>query len=277
VPELPEVETARVVLERSALDREIAAVDDSDSYVCRPHPPGQIAEALVGRRLTAVHRRGKQLWLETSEAGPTVGIHLGMSGRILVSGAGDEGLDAGGDYAGDRVRDKDRDHQSLWDRFTVTYADGGTLRLFDPRRLGRVRLDPDVDALGPDAAELSVGQLRGILAASRAPVKARLLDQHAVAGVGNLLADEALWQAAVDPARPADRLRDDEVARLSRALRSAVRRAIRNGGVHTGEVVAHRKAGAHCPRCGAPMRRSTVGGRTTWSCSREQTGDSTGD
>jgi formamidopyrimidine-DNA glycosylase len=268
VPELPEVETARVVLERSALGRRIAGVDDSDTYVCRPHAPGEIDAALKGLAFDAVHRRGKQLWLDT--AGPVVGIHLGMSGRILVSGAGDEGLDAGGDYAGSRLRSTDADHKALWDRVTVRFEDGGTLRLFDPRRLGRFVLDPDVEALGPDALGLGVAELRRVLAASGTAVKARLLDQHAVAGVGNLLADEALWQARVDPAKPADELTPDEVDALARSLRAAVRRAIAHGGVHTGEVIAYRTAGAHCPRCGAPMVRSTVGGRTTWRCSAEQ-------
>jgi formamidopyrimidine-DNA glycosylase len=102
------------------------------------------------------------------------------------------------------------------------------------------------------------------------PVKARLLDQHAIAGVGNLLADEALWQAAVDPRRPADELDRAEVAVLHRKLRAAIRHAIKRGGVHTGEIIEHRRRGDHCPRCGAPMQRDTVGGRTTWFCSREQ-------
>lgn len=103
-----------------------------------------------------------------------------------------------------------------------------------------------------------------------APVKARLLDQSTLAGVGNLLADEVLWQAAVDPRRPAGDLGRDELTLLHRELGKAVRAAIRKGGVHTGEVIEHRHAGGHCPRCGAVMSRGTVGGRTTWWCSEEQ-------
>ena len=157
-----------------------------------------------------------------------------------------------------------------WDRFTLFFDDGGAMRLFDKRRLGRVRLDPDIEVLGPDAGEVRLADFRALVGASRAPVKARLLDQHAIAGVGNLLADEALWQAAIAPERPADDLDRDEVARLHRELRKAIRHAIQRGGVHTGEVIAHRKPGDHCPRCGAPMRRTDVGGRTTWACSVEQ-------
>jgi formamidopyrimidine-DNA glycosylase len=269
VPELPEVESARAVIERSALHRRIEDVDDTDSWVCRPHPPGQLRDALVGRELAAVHRRGKSIWCEVSGDGPVLGVHLGMSGRIHVSRPGQDD-DEGGDYVGTRPGPWGREVKAEWDRFRLQFADGGSLRLFDKRRLGRVRLDPDIDALGPDAAEVTLPELRDLLSRSHTAVKARLLDQHALAGVGNLLADETLWQAAIAPSRPADELDAAQTAVLHRKLRAAIRRAIKRGGVHTGEIIGHRKAGDHCPRCGAPMRRATIGGRTTWFCSREQ-------
>ena len=202
MPELPEVESARAVIERAGLQRLIVAVDDSDTYVCRPHHPGEIRDALVGRRLTAVHRQGKTMWCDTSGAGrsradgPTLGIHLGMSGKIVVADADGTEID-GGDYwergraAGDY----------RWSRFSLTFADGGTLMLVDPRRLGRVRLMPPIETLGPDAASITPAQFRSALARGTAPVKARLLDQQAIAGIGNLLADEILWRARVHPAR----------------------------------------------------------------------------
>ena len=102
------------------------------------------------------------------------------------------------------------------------------------------------------------------------PLKARLLDQSTLAGVGNLLADETLWQSRLDPTRPAGGLSEDELDELRRQLRAATRRAIRRGGVHTGEIIGHRRAGEHCPRCGAEMKRATVGSRTTWWCPVEQ-------
>ncbi|SEQ98021.1 Fpg/Nei family DNA glycosylase [Microlunatus flavus] len=277
MPELPEVESARATIEAAALDRPIAAVDDTDTYECRPHAPGEIAAALVGRSLTAAHRQGKSMWCDTSGTdgdstpGPTLGIHLGMSGRILVTGP-DGALTQGGDWTGGRYgRGGDEpDRKAVWDRFTLTFADGGTLRLFDKRRLGRVRLDPDVSRLGPDAEEVGVDELVERLGRGSAPVKAKLLDQSVVAGVGNLLADETLWQARLSPRRPADQLSRDELVRLHDALHDATKDAIRQGGVHTGEVIEFRHAGAHCPRCGAQMVRATVGGRTTWWCPQEQ-------
>lgn len=271
MPELPEVESARAVIERSGLQRRIVAVDDSDTYVCRPHRPGEIRDVLVGRRLTAAHRRGKTMWCDTSGAdrsgpdGPTLGIHLGMSGKIVVADADGTEVD-GGDYwergraAGDY----------RWSRFSVSFADGGTLMLVDPRRLGRVRLMPPIETLGPDAASITPAQFRAALARGTAPVKARLLDQQTIAGIGNLLADEILWRARVHPARRVNDLAPADVDRLLRATRQTVATATRNGGVHALTLVPFRKPGALCPRDGAPMARGTVGGRTSWWCEREQ-------
>ncbi len=271
MPELPEVESARRVLE-GALDREIRAVDDNDEWVCRPHRPGDIARVLVGGRLTVAHRRGKTMWCETvgrdGHPGPRLGIHLGMGGRIVVTGDGDSR--AGGDPRPENA-DSDRSpRKPEWNRFVTAFADGGELRLFDKRRLGRVRLEPDVDALGPDAEEIGRAEFRTRVGRGRSAVKARLLDQSVLAGVGNLLADETLWQAGIRPGAPADELDAGTLDHLYDSLERSLHAAIENGGVHTGEVIPFRHADATCPRCGAPMVHGKVGGRTTWWCSKEQ-------
>jgi formamidopyrimidine-DNA glycosylase len=271
VPELPEVETARRLIAERALHRRIAGVDDADTFVCRPHSPGQLRDALVGRELTAVHRRGKTIWCETSglgdstEPGPDLGIHLGMGGRIIVTGP--DGEAAG---AGDPDRRRERPGKPEWIRFTLEFAGGGRLELLDLRRLARVRLNPDVAALGPDALDVTPAQFRSLISRGRIAVKARLLDQSRIAGVGNLLADEALWQAKLSPARRVNTLRRQDIDRLHRAVQSALRSAILKGGAHTGDMISARHPGGTCPRCGAPMEHGTVGGRSTWWCSREQ-------
>ena len=266
MPELPEVESARAVIAQGALGRRIVDVDDSDTFVCRPHPPGEIRAALVGRTLTEVHRRGKSMWCDTSDDGPVLGIHLGMSGKIVIAAADGTEVD-GGDYW-DRGR-APGDHR--YTRFALKFADGGALLLVDPRRLGRVRLDPPVDELGPDAADITRAQFRAAFATGTAPVKARLLDQNALAGVGNLLADQALWLAKIDPRRRVRDLTRNDVNRLYRAVVASIAAAIGAGGVHTLSVLPYRKPGALCPRDGVPMTTGTVGGRTTWWCPREQT------
>ena len=248
MPELPEVERARATIEAAALGRRIAAVDDRDTFVCRPHAPGEITAPLAGRHLTAVHRRGKAMWAETGD-GPVLGLHLGMAGRIAIDEA-----------------------PHAWDRFALEFDDGGRLALRDRRRLGRAVLDPDLSLLGPDAAEVRRAEFRRRIGSGRAPVKARLIDQSVIAGVGNLLADETLWRARMSPLRPADELDTDELDALRRALRSATRSAIRRGGVHTGKLIPARHRGGCCPRCGAELARATVGGRTTFWCPVDQPG-----
>jgi formamidopyrimidine-DNA glycosylase len=271
VPELPEVEAARAVIEHAALGRKIVDVDDSDTYECRPHHPGEIRAALLGRRLVAAHRRGKSIWCDTSgtgrsrTAGPALGVHLGMSGKIVIADGRGHELD-GGDYW--RRGRTTGDHR--FSRFSLTFDDGGSLLLLDPRRLGRIRLDPPVEALGPDAGEITAAQFRAAFSRGTAPVKARLLDQDALAGIGNLLADQVLWLARIHPARRVDELTPSDVDQLYQAVQQSVESSLAGGGVHVLPIISLRQAEAFCPRCGAPMAHGTVAGRTTWWCSREQ-------
>jgi formamidopyrimidine-DNA glycosylase len=206
--------------------------------------------------LTTARRRGKQLLCDTSDAGPVLGLHLGMSGRVLIDGieAGDPLL-----YASNR-------DEMGWRRFGLRFEDGGAFWLRDPRRLGAVELDPDEDRLGPDALTLTKRELERAIAASRAPLKAVLMDQSRIAGLGNLLTDEALWHGGFDPARPANSLDPHERALLWRSIRRTVRVLGRRGGSHTGELHSSRERGGRCPRDGAELLRRTVGGRTTYSC-----------
>jgi len=243
MPELPEAERARGALE-TVVGRRIARVKDDDTYVCRPHSPGEISDALVGHELASAHRRGKFLWLETAD-GPVLGLHLGMAGRIVVDGHEDV---------------------SPYDRFAVEFEDGTRFALRDKRRLSRAVLNPDFSHVGPDAAGVGRDDFRRLIGAGHTAVKARLLNQQAISGVGNLLADETLWQARLSPQRLTATLTADDLDRLRRALRSAIRSAIRKGGVHTGAFIAARGREGSCPRDGHALKRSVVGGRTTYSC-----------
>ena len=242
MPELPEVERARQTLE-SALGRRITGVDDSDTYVCRPHLPGEIAAALTGHTLATAHRRGKFMWLETDD-GPALGLHLGMAGRIVV----------------------DPEDSSRWDRFALEFEDGGRLVLRDKRRLGRAVLNPNFSHVGTDAAEVGRDEFRRLIGSGHTPVKARLLNQGAISGIGNLLADQILWQARISPLRSTSELSVDDLDRLRREVRSAVRSAIRKGGAHTGNFIEARRRDGVCPRDGPRLERAQVGGRTTYWC-----------
>lgn len=270
MPELPDVEAARRLIADEALSRPIAGIDHVDPYVCRPHSASELRDALTGRRLTAARRQGKSMWCETSGVGrsrapgPDLGIHLGMTGRIVVispSGHADEG--------GRIRRLEGQPNEAKWNRFTLEFADGGSLTLFDTRRFGRIRLNPDMGKLGPDAQEVTLAEFRDLMARGTIAVKARLLDQSKIAGIGNLLADEALWEARLPPIAPVNALERKDVDRLYRALQSDLKSSVAHGQV-TGAVLQARHAGAMCPRGDAQMEHGTVGGRSTWWCSREQ-------
>ena len=138
--------------------------------------------------------------------------------------------------------------------------------MIDPRRLGGVELDPDLDRLGPDAARVSTDELAAALARTGRPLKAALLDQSLVAGVGNLICDETLSRVGISPQRPAKELERSEVVALARRIRSTVSMLDRRGGSHLGDLQDERHRGGVCPRDGAPLERAEVGGRTTYWC-----------
>lgn len=258
MPELPEVEFARRLV-AGAAGSLVAWVRVPDPYLLkRGLSASVVRHALAGRTITGARRRGKLLLVDTD--GPVLGIHFGMSGRLLVGGrASVEGLV----YASNRA-------VARWDRFVLGLDDGREVRLRDPRRLGAVLLDPPEHLLGPDVLEITERQLAAALTGSRVALKARLMDQSRLAGVGNLIADEVLWRAGLDPARPAGSLTGPEVRRLHRCLRTTVQDLLARGGSHTGDLMVARHFGGHCPRDGTPLVRRTIGGRTTWSCPTHQ-------
>jgi len=258
VPELIEVETYRRQAE-AVVGRTIADLPVLDPLGLRGADPDEVRAELVGHTVTAAERIGKLLLLRTSD-GPTLGLRFGMTGRLLVDGdAAIHGLLYGG--SGD-----DR----AWDRYVVSFDDGTDLRIRDPRRLGGLQVDPDTDRLGPEASTVTADELAAALHRSRAPVKARLLDQSRLAGLGNLLVDETLWRAGLDPERPCADLAADEVVALAEAIRSTVADLLARGGSHTGDLQPARTPGATCPLDGAPLERLRVGGRTTYRCPRHQ-------
>ena len=277
MPELAEVEAYRRLADDRALERPIAAVAANDAWYLKGGlTADQLVPALVGRRLVGTDRRGKLLLLATSNDGPTLGLRFGMSGRLVVDGT---------IGVADLWYSSNRD-DARWDRFAVEFEDGGRLAMRDPRRLGGVTLDPGLGRMGPDALTITLGQLRTALAPSRRgaegdrtkgppfspspSLKARLLDQSRLAGVGNLAADEILWRAALDPTRPASSLREADLRRLHRHLRSTLADLLERGGSHTGELMPERHPGGLCPKDGTPLRRATVATRTTWWCPKHQ-------
>ncbi|HVO12277.1 MAG TPA: bifunctional DNA-formamidopyrimidine glycosylase/DNA-(apurinic or apyrimidinic site) lyase [Vicinamibacteria bacterium] len=291
MPELPEVEVTRRQLEPLLVGRRILAVTATAASRFFLTPPASVRRRLPGRRILGLDRIGKHL-LVRLDSGDRLLLHLGMTGQIFGAGAASVRLmssTAGaslsperqtGGFAGDR-------HTHLRLRF----EDGGPDVLFrDVRRFGRVQLlrpgePPErLAQLGPDALEVRAGPLAAAVRRRAAAIKAVLLDQSVLAGVGNIYADEALFLSGIRPARRARSLDAAECRRLAGALRRVLRRAIATGGSSISDFVrpdgtdgayqderhVYGRTGEPCRRCRTPIRRLVIGGRSSHFCPRCQ-------
>lgn len=268
MPELPEVETVRRRLEPVLTGRRFERVEISDPRLVRPHEPHEVAAELQGERVASVERRGKYLILRF-ETDRVLLIHLRMTGSLRHSSAG---LD-------------DDPHR----RALVRLDDGSDVAYRDVRRFGTwLLLEPgELDAylaprLGeePLDAPFTAARLGQLLARRRAPVKAALLDQRTLAGMGNIYVDEALWRAKIHPLRPAESLEPNELRRLHRAVRTSLEHGLaRQGstlrdyklpdgasGSMQHEFKVYGRGGEPCDRCGTPIAKIRVAGRGTWFC-----------
>ncbi len=282
MPELPEVEVVRSGLERLVAGRFVAAVEVRTPRSVRRHAagPGDFADRLTGRRLSAARRRGKYLWLPLDD-GDVLVAHLGMSGQLLVrptAAAREPHL---------RVR-------------LALEPDAVDLRFVDQRTFGGLALVPlapsaadgapvpaPVAHIGVDPLEAGFDAARVVdrLRRRRTGIKRALLDQTLISGVGNIYADEALWRARLHFARPTETLRRAEAERLLVAVREVFRDALREGGTSFDalyvdvngssgyfdrSLAVYGRAGRSCPRCGTPVRRDPFMNRSSFTCPRCQ-------
>jgi formamidopyrimidine-DNA glycosylase len=228
-----------------------------DDRVAPPH----LADRLIGCRIVRVRRAGKVVLVDTD--GPTLGLHFGMTGRLVVDG----------DAPIAHLAYASRADREQWDRLRLHTGPGvaPALRLNDPRRLGRVTLDPDLDHLGPDALSLTSVQVERAFERRTMAVKALVLDQSVISGLGNLCADEILFWCGVDPHRPAEDLTAHECATFAQQCRERLATMLAAGGSTTGLLgPPMRKHVAPCPLDGTDLRRDRIGGRTSIWCPRHQ-------
>ena len=238
--------------------RTVASVDVDETQ----QMAAELRRELPGRTVVGAHRRGKHVVLDLDD-GHDLGLHFGMTGRLVVDG----------DPAIERLEYASHRDDPAWDRLVVTFTDGSILRVNDPRRWAVFTLDPDLRRLGPDFLDLTVDVLAERLARRRAAVKAVLLDQSVVAGFGNMCVDEVLWQAGVSPLAPAGELSHCQLAAIVEAANEHLPEMLVRGGSHTGVLDPEVRANLPpCPRDGGSLRRDTVGGRTTVWCPVHQAG-----
>ncbi len=268
MPELPEVEAHRRRLQAWMASHRIVSVSAPKGRTFRFTSPALFRRHLKGRRVLRIDRRGKLLLLRLDG---DVGVlaHLGMSGRF--------------------VRRSAQDPPPRFRRATFVLETQAAVDFVCPRHLGWLKSGPHEalvshpawSVLGPDPLEdpFDASVLAGALAGSRAPVKAVLMDQRRIAGLGNIQASEALWRAGIDPRRRAHTLSSEEVERLCCAIRTSLEATLTSLGadgehpiayLSSGEVEnpfsVYGREGAPCPRCGAAIVRFVQGGRSTFAC-----------
>jgi formamidopyrimidine-DNA glycosylase len=269
MPELPEVETTRLALEPHVVGRTFERVEILDPRLVRPFEPLAVVAELEGERVAALERRGKYL-IVRFESGRVLLIHLRMTGSLRHAAAGELGDDP-------------------YRRAVVTLDDGSEVAYRDVRRFGTWHLlEPEEvdDYLGrrlggePLERAFTAKRLGERLANRRAPLKAALLDQRTVAGLGNIYVDEALWRAKLHPLREAGTLAADELQRLTTAIRQSLRAGLARQGASLRDYSTpdgsrgraqesfrvYGRTGEPCPRCGTPVDKIRVGGRGTWYC-----------
>jgi formamidopyrimidine-DNA glycosylase len=273
MPELPEVETVRAGLAPILAGRCIARVEIRDRRLVRPFEPAAVAAELEGERIATVERRGKYLVFRF-DSGRALLIHLRMTGSV-------------------RHVEPGRPVDDPYCRAVVRLDDGSDVMYRDVRRFGTWlvvesdELDPYLtQRLGTEPLEptFTARTLGSRLANRRTPIKAALLDQRTVAGMGNIYADEALWRASIHPLRAAGSLEPEEVKRLTHGVKNALRAGIARRGAtlrdyaqpdgQSGrmqkEFKVYGRIGEPCDRCGTPIEKTRVAGRGTWFCPRCQ-------
>ena len=273
MPELPEVESVRRQLEPALVGRRFERVSIDDPRLVRPYEPAEVAAELEGEHVAAVERRGKYLVVRF-ESGRVLLIHLRMTGSLLSA--------ASGSLPGDPHR-----------RAVVRLDDGSDVAYRDVRRFGTWLLlepgeaEPYLAARVGDEpldALFTAARLGDRLAGRRTSLKAALLDQRTLAGMGNIYVDEALWRARLNPLRPASGLDRNELRRLHRGIRAALEHGLArqgstlrdyrlpdgSGGSMQNEFRVYGRRDEPCDRCGTLIARTQVAGRTTWFCPKCQ-------
>ena len=259
MPELPEVETFKRYLDSTSLRQWITNVDVRDAYVLKRVSARELARRLKGRRFENSHRHGKHLFVRADDE-LWLRLHFGMTGWLQYL--------------------KRNEEPPKTARVIFRFADNCRLAFDDQRKFGEIELIKDVDeflqrrCIGPDALDLGLSEFKTIFRTHRGAVKAILLNQQLIAGIGNLYADEILFRARMHPATEAARLSDKDLARLFRVTRNVLEKAIALktdfNRLPKSWLLTHRGKQGRCPRCGRALKPATIGGRTSWFCAHCQ-------
>ena len=255
MPELPDVETFKRYLNATSLRHRIANVDVRSAYVLKGVSARELERRLKRRRFESSRRHGKHLFVRT-DGDFWLRLHFGMTGSIHYF--------------------KRPEQAPKHTRVFFVFANSHCLAFEDQRKFGEVGLIEDVNeflkkrALGPDALSINLSQFRTIFQERRGAVKTILLNQKLIAGIGNIYADEILFCARIHPATQVSALKDKPIAKLFRAMRYILKKAVEAKAdadlMPKSWLLARRGKGRKCPRCRHELKSATIGGRTAWFC-----------
>lgn len=265
MPELPDVENFRRYLQSHALRRRIIDIEVRDDRILHRITAAHLKRALRGRSFERARRHGKHLFAALDD-GNWLTMHFGMTGRLAFF--------------------KRSEDDPKLDRLRFDFEDGSHLAFVDQRLLGEIGMieDPDTfiaaEGLGPDAIDPKFGEAAfvALMASRKGQIKPALMDQHLLAGIGNIYSDEILFQARLHPAMPVPDASPAQLKALYRAIRNVLKVAIDKGAgseelterLPPSYLLRHREKGARCPRCGGPIATVKFSGRTTYLCPRCQ-------
>ena len=259
MPELPDVETFKRYLDATSLHQRISGVDVQDRYILKGVSMDELARRLKGCRFESSRRHGKHLFVR-ADRDLWLRLHFGMTGSLKYF--------------------ERKEPAPKHTRVLFLFANRHRLAFEDQRKFGEIGLIEDMNeflkkrALGPDALSINLSQFRTIFQERRGAVKTILLNQKLIAGIGNIYTDEILFHARIHPATCASALKEKTVAKLFRAARDILKKAIDAKAdadlMPKSWLLPRRGKGRKCPRCGRELKSTTIGGRTAWFCAQCQ-------
>jgi len=266
LPELPDVETMRRYLQATSLHQEIEGVRVDGGQLLQATPPETLQEELVGRSFASTQRHGKYMFVRLDGGGDDLLVlHFGMTGGLTYF--------------------KDREDEPAYCRVLFHFANGYHLAYVSMRKLGEVGITDDVDRfvdereLGPDALaeDFDLRAFKNLVEGRRVMAKSFFMDQHTIAGVGNVYADEILFQAGIHPRTKMSSLDDETVEDLFHSMKDVLQEAIEHQ-AHPDRfpdsfIVPRRGQGGRCPKCGAELERVKVSSRSSYYCPKHQQQD----
>ena len=259
MPELPDVEIFKRYLDATSLHQRISGVDVRSAYVLKGVSARELERRLKGRCFESSRRHGKHLFVRTN-GNLWLRLHFGMTGSLRYF--------------------KHEEQAPRHTRVLFVLPNAHSLAFEDQRKFGEIGLIEDVNkflkkrALGPDTLDITLSQLREIFGKHRGAVKTILLNQKLIAGIGNIYADEILFRVRIHPATQVSALKDKTVAKIFRAARYILKKAIEAEAdmdrMSKSWLLPHRGKDSKCPRCGCELKSATIGGRTAWFCAQCQ-------